>query len=264
MNRYFIYLSYDGARYHGWQRQPNGSSVEETVERSLSLLLRRDVNIVGAGRTDTGVNASSMPAHFDVESDDETLFTNNSGETFVHKLQYKLNRILPADIAVQKIVRVRPDAHARFDAVERTYYYYITTEKNPFRVEHYYRIPFDVDFGRMNEAADLLVRKGDFASFAKTNSDVKTTICDVRRAVWVDLGDNAWRFEITADRFLRNMVRAVVGTLLDVGRGRMQPSDMENVLRDRNRCAAGESVFGGALFLHEVKYPANVFDYELP
>lgn len=186
MNRYFIYLSYDGARYHGWQRQPNGSSVEETVERSLSLLLRRDVNIVGAGRTDTGVNASSMPAHFDVESDDETLFTKNNGETFVHKLQYKLNRILPADIAVQKIVRVRPDAHARFDAVERTYYYYITIEKNPFRVEHYYRIPFDVDFGRMNEAADLLVRKGDFASFAKTNSDVKTTICDVRRAVWVD------------------------------------------------------------------------------
>lgn len=261
MNRYFIYLSYNGANYHGWQRQPNGISVEETVERALTLVLGRNIDIVGAGRTDAGVNAMSMPAHFDYAGELPSFAPLTAGRTQEQQLQFKLNRMLPPDIAVEKIVRVRDEAHARFDAVERTYHYYITTKKSPFRAAHYFRIPFDIDVDKMNEAAKHLVKRGDFVSFAKTHSDVKTTICDVRRAEWVDLGDCAWRFEITADRFLRNMVRAVVGTLLDVGRGRMKPSDMENVLADCDRRAAGESVFGGALFLYEVKYPQSVFEY---
>lgn len=262
MKRYFLFLSYDGAGYHGWQRQPNGVSVEETVEHALSLLLRREVDIVGAGRTDTGVNAKCMPAHFDITDEDERIVKPALRGTFEEGLEYKLNKILPRDIAVDKVVRVNGVAHARFDACERTYHYYVTTKKNVFTFPHCFTVPPGIDFNRMNEAARLLVRRDDFASFAKTHTDVKTTVCDVRRAVWENVGDSTWRFEITADRFLRNMVRAVVGTLLDVGRGRLCVTDVEKVLAHHDRCAAGESVPGGALFLHSVKYPERVFKYE--
>lgn len=254
-----MFLSYDGANYHGWQRQPNGASVEEAVERALSLLIGRKTDVTGAGRTDAGVNALYMPAHFDIAGDTAALLPMKGGGAFEQRLHYKLNRILPPDIAVRGILKVRPDAHARFDAVERTYHYYVTAVKDPFRASHCLRIPPGLDFDRMNEAAAFLVGKLDAASFAKAGSDVKTTVCDVRRARWEAAGQGLWRFEMTADRFLRNMVRAVVGTLLDVGRGRIQPGEMEAVIRGRNRCAAGESVSGGALFLHKVRYPESVF-----
>lgn len=247
MARYFLTFSYDGTAYHGWQVQPNADSVQQQLNRALSVLLQSEVSTVGAGRTDTGVHASMMVAHFDAEIDDEARFC------------FKLNRLLPPDIAVQSIRRVRPDAHARFDALSRTYHYFVYTGKCPFLRHYANQLFFEPDYERMNRAAELLLRTTDFTSFSKLHTDTKTNNCRVTKACWTPVADGSWRFEITADRFLRNMVRAVVGTLLWVGQGRMSLDDFQRVIDCRNRCAAGDSVAARALFLVDITYPDDVY-----
>ena len=246
MQRYFIYLSYDGTRYHGWQAQPNGISVQEEIQSCLSILLRRSVEITGAGRTDAGVHARQMVAHFDVEEViDEA------------QLAYRLNRMLPRDIAVHRIERVRGDLHARFSATSRTYHYFIHVGRDPFQRHYSLEMPYELDFDRMNEAARFLLEVKDFGAFCKAGADVKTTLCEVSKAQWelIEAGDVArWRFVITANRFLRNMVRAVVGTLVDVGRGKISIEEFRQIIASGSRSNAGESMPGNALFLWEVKY----------
>jgi len=241
--RYFIHLSYDGTNYHGWQVQPNGSSVQAELQRALSTLLRQPIEIVGAGRTDAGVHARKMVAHFDVE---ELLNLKQTA--------YRMNRILPRDIAVEKIERVGDDMHARFSATSRTYHYYIHTHKDPFCRAYSCETHYDLDFDAMNEAARFLLTQDDFASFCKTGADVKTTICHVTHAQWHQTSPTTWYFEITANRFLRNMVRAVVGTLIDVGRHRIDLEDFKQIVENKTRTAAGESMPGHALFLEDVSY----------
>ena len=241
--RYFIYFSYDGTNYHGWQIQPNANSVQEELQKALTTLLRKDVEVLGAGRTDTGVHARFMAAHFDYDIPVDC-----------HQLKYKLNRLLPRDIAVSKIEQVADDMHARFSAVSRTYRYYVTTCKDPFNRIYSWQTHFELDFALMNEAAALLRDYEDFGAFCKSHSDVKTTLCDVMYAKWHQTSDDSWYFEITANRFLRNMVRAVVGTLVEVGRHRMTIDDFRKVIEGKKRTEAGESMPGHALFLERVEY----------
>ena len=247
-HRYFVFFSYDGSAYHGWQIQPNAKSVQECLNKALSVLLRDTIETVGAGRTDTGVNAKSMAAHFDCcRLLDGKWLTD------------KLNRILPPDIAVDNVRLVKSDAHARFDAKARTYHYFVYIKKNPFLRHFATRLHFVPDFDLMNIAAKELLQTSDFTSFSKLHTDVKTNICKVTKAEWKEVEPGLWRFEITADRFLRNMVRAVVGTLLEVGRGRMTLDEFKGVIACKNRCAAGDSVPGNALALVNVVYPENLF-----
>ena len=241
--RYFITFSYDGTRYHGWQIQPNGDSVQERLEWALSTLLRQEVNVTGAGRTDAGVHARVMVAHFDF---DEAIDCQ--------QLCYKLNRLLPFDIAVQEVKQVSDDMHARFSATSRTYHYYIHTKKDPFRRAYSCEIHYPLDFALMNEAGKILTTYEDFGAFCKSHTDVKTTICHVTEARWVQTSETAWYFRITANRFLRNMVRAVVGTLIDVGRGKLSIEEFRKVIEGKRRTEAGESMPGNALFLEDVRY----------
>ncbi|MCM1312252.1 MAG: tRNA pseudouridine(38-40) synthase TruA [Bacteroides sp.] len=276
--RFFIYLSYDGAQYHGWQIQPNGVSVQEVMQKALSTLLRETTDIVGAGRTDAGVNAKVMVAHFDCSDAAASVIMQHCGEETVplsaacpevrlaeatRTFVKKMNRILPPDISVQKILPVKADAHARFDAVARTYHYYVTTEKSPFSRYYSYRFPQVLDFALMNEAARRLFNYTDFTSFSKLHTDVKTNNCRIMAAEWTQTADTEWVFTIKADRFLRNMVRAVVGTLFEVGRGRMSVEEFCRVIERKDRCAAGSSVPGNALFLAEVEYPADIFELNI-
>ena len=241
--RYFIELSYDGTVYHGWQVQPNGESVQGVLQRALSMLLRTDIAITGAGRTDAGVHASMMVAHFDVEEHPQ-----------LSNLVYRLNGILPHDIAIHRIYPVPDDAHARFSATARTYHYYVHTRKSPFLRDRSWRLVHTPDFAAMNRAAAALLEYEDFTSFSKLNTDTKTNICHIRAARWVQLSDYEWRFEITADRFLRNMVRAIVGTLMEVGRGILTLDGFRQVIEQKNRSAAGDSVPARGLFLVDVEY----------
>ena len=242
--RYFIQLSYDGTAYHGWQRQPNGQSVQETLEGALGTLLRHSVEVVGAGRTDAGVHASMMVAHMD-----------SPMELDCPQLVYKLNKLLPRDIAVQSVWQVDDDMHARFSATSRTYHYFIHTHKNPFLRDRSWLVTFPLDFKHMNEAAQRLFDYEDFTSFSKVNTDTKTNLCYITEARWEEVEQGSWRFTITANRFLRNMVRAIVGTLVEVGRGRMTIDEFCKVIEQQNRCSAGESVPAHALFLTRVEYP---------
>lgn len=248
MARYFIEFSYDGAAYHGWQIQPNAPTVQQAMERALSLVMRSAVQVVGAGRTDTGVNASCMVAHVDLPDDIDTA-----------QLAYKLNRILPPDIAVAAVRRVRDDAHARFHAVARRYCYYVTTRKSPFARRYACRVSGDMDFEAMNRAASLLLEYTDFTSFSKLHTDVKTNNCRVTHAAWRRIDDSHFVFEIEADRFLRNMVRAIVGTLLMVGRGKLTQDGFRRVIECKERCSAGDSAPAEALFLVQVKYPEDIY-----
>lgn len=243
MQRYFIYFSYDGTAYHGWQIQPNGNSVQEEMQRALSLLMRHDIEVVGAGRTDAGVHARQMVAHFDTDSIIDC-----------RQLAYRMNRILPKDIAVDRITPVAHDMHARFSAIHRTYHYYVHTHKDPFCRHYSYALHYPLDFAKMNDAASHLLNVDDFGAFCKSHSDVKTTICNVIEACWIQDSEHSWHFVITANRFLRNMVRAVVGTLIEVGRGRMTVEEFDAVVAGHKRTAAGESVPGNALFLEKVEY----------
>ena len=243
--RYFITLSYDGTHYHGWQVQPNGTSVQEKLQWALSTILRQqDIQVTGAGRTDARVHARMMVAHFDVETMNFEL----------QDLTYKLNRLLPQDIAIQKIEPVSDEMHARFSATSRTYHYYIHTVKDPFLRAYSCELHYPLDFQRMNEAAAILMTYDDFGAFCKAHADVKTTLCHITVAQWHQTSTTSWYFEITANRFLRNMVRAVVGTLIDVGRGRLSLDDFRKVIEGKRRTEAGESMPANALFLEEVKY----------
>lgn len=254
MQRYFITLSYDGAGYHGWQIQPNGISVQERLQQALSTLLRQPIEVVGAGRTDAGVHAAMMVAHFDVPTADDGDAAALPEDFSPKQLAYRLNRILPRDIAVKRVEAVAPEMHARFSAVSRTYYYYLHTEKNPFLRTTSWETHYLLDFPAMNEAAAWLLTQSDFASFCKVGADVKTTLCQLTRAEWVQLSPTSWRFEITANRFLRNMVRAVVGTLVEVGRHRITLADFQRIVESKRRTAAGESMPAHALFLVDIKY----------
>ena len=251
--RYFITLSFDGTAYCGWQVQPNGTSVQGTLEHALSTLLRRDVAITGAGRTDAGVHAAMMVAHFDADAA-EMPASPRAGQTPTDYLAYRLNGMLPPDIAIQSIVPVAPDMHARFSARARTYYYYVHTRKSPFLRDRSWRLAAEPDFALMNEAAAMLLDVQDFTSFSKLHTDARTNICHVTQARWVQLAPAEWRFEITADRFLRNMVRAIVGTLMEVGRGTLTLDAFRDVIAQKNRAAAGDSVPARGLFLQRVEY----------
>ena len=241
--RYFITLSYDGTNYHGWQVQPNGNSVQEELQRALSLLLREPIAITGAGRTDAGVHARMMVAHFDTDQPVDCA-----------QLAYKLNRLLPKDIAVQRVEPVEAEMHARFSATSRTYHYFIHTRKDPFCRQYSCELHYDLDFELMNEAAQVLIEYDDFGAFCKSHADVKTTLCQVTEARWEQLTETQWRFTITANRFLRNMVRAVVGTLVDVGRHRLTVNDFRRIVEGKQRTDAGESMPGCALFLVDIRY----------
>lgn len=248
MFRYFIYFSYDGAAYHGWQVQPNAITVQQVLEDALAKLVRQPVPLVGAGRTDAGVNAACMVAHGDFPC-----------EVDCAQLVYKLNKILPPDIAVSDVRRVKDDAHARFDALSRRYNYRVVTAKSPFARRYACRVLPGVDFEAMNRAAEILYEYTDFTSFSKLHTDVKTNNCKVTFARWRQVGDNEWVFEIEADRFLRNMVRAIVGTLLLVGRGKLTLDGFRAVIENKARGEAGDSAMGEALFLVDVKYPDDIF-----
>ena len=248
MFRYFIYFSYDGAAYHGWQVQPNAITVQQVLEEALAKLVRQPVPLVGAGRTDAGVNAACMVAHGDFPAELDT-----------RQLVYKLNKILPPDIAVSDVRRVKDDAHARFDALSRRYNYRVVTAKSPFARKYACRVMPGIDFDAMNRAASVLYEYTDFTSFSKLHPDVKTNNCKVTFAQWRQVGECEWVFEIEADRFLRNMVRAIVGTLLLVGRGKMTLDGFRAVIENKARGEAGDSAMGEALFLVDVKYPDTIF-----
>lgn len=241
--RYFIWFSYDGTNYHGWQLQPNGNTVQAELQRGLSLLLRENISVTGAGRTDTGVHARQMAAHFDTEVSFD-----------YDELTRKMNGVLPQDISVNKVEKVSADMHARFSAVSRTYHYYIHTKKNPFLRHFSLEIHYQLDFLLMNEAARILQEYDDFGAFCKAGSDVKTTICHITEAKWHQTAEDAWYFEITANRFLRNMVRAVVGTLIEVGRHRMSLDEFRKVIEGGRRTQAGESMPALALSLEKIVY----------
>lgn len=251
--RYFIQLSYDGTGYHGWQVQPNGVSVQEVLQKALSTLLRQPTEVTGAGRTDAGVHASMMVAHFDWPAD-------HKGEGCEEmpldctQLTYKLNRLLPPDVAVQAVRPVGPEMHARFSATRRTYHYYIHTRKDPFLRGYSWQVNVPLDFALMNEAAQVLLEYSDFTSFSKTGTDVKTNICQLTEARWEQLKPGEWRFTVSANRFLRNMVRAIVGTLVEVGRHRITISQMRHAIEAKDRQRAGESVPGHALYLTNIEY----------
>ena len=241
--RYFIHLAYDGTRYHGWQIQPNGTSVEGEIELRLSTLLRQPIDIVGAGRTDAGVHARHMVAHFDFENGCDT-----------KQLCYRLNRMMPPDICIYKIEKVADDLYARFSATSRTYHYYISTKRNPFNRQYTWLCHYDLDFELMNQAAEILMEYKDFASFCKSHTDVKTTLCNIIEAKWIKDDEGCYYFRIKANRFLRNMVRAVVGTLVEVGRHRLSLDDFRNVIEGKKRTMAGESMPTNALFLERIEY----------
>jgi tRNA pseudouridine38-40 synthase len=249
VQRYFIYLAYEGTNYHGWQVQPNGVSVQECLQKALSTLLRVETEVVGAGRTDAGVHAKLMVAHFDSENEDLNL----------ELLTDKLNRLLPPDISVYRVCKVHPEAHARFDALSRTYKYYITSVKSPFNRHLKWRIHGSLNYELMNEAANILFEYTDFTSFSKLHTDVKTNNCKIMQAEWSQEDETTWVFTVKADRFLRNMVRAIVGTLVEVGRGKMSIEEFRKVIEHKDRCKAGASVPGHALFLVDIEYPAETF-----
>ena len=244
--RYFITLSYDGTHYHGWQVQPNGITVQSELERGLSLLLRQPIAVTGAGRTDAGVHARRMVAHFDTEAAFDPA-----------RLAAKLNSLLHHDISIWDIHQVSDALHARFSATRRTYRYFIHTEKDPFLAAYSCLLRYRLDFEAMNCAAATLLRHDDFAAFCKSHADVGTTLCKVYAAEWHQTGAHSWYFEISANRFLRNMVRAVVGTLIEVGRGRLSLEGFQDVVRSGRRTEAGESMPANALFLETVEYPAE-------
>ena len=255
--RYFIHLAYNGTNYCGWQTQPGLPTVQQTLEQALSTLLRQPVAVVGCGRTDTGVHASDFYAHFTLPENSSLSETENSNqEKNISRcsLTFKLNSFLPEDIAIFDIFPVAENAHARFDATARTYQYHVSNRRLPFRQGLYSRIYFEPNMELMNRGAEILMEYDDFTSFAKLHTQVKTNICHLTHARWEWL-DDEWVFTIRSNRFLRNMVRSVTGTLLDVGRGKLTLDGLREVIERKNRCAAGVSMPPQGLFLTKVEYP---------
>lgn len=253
-SRYFIYLSYNGKNFSGWQTQPNAITVQEVLERCLSVILRAKTPVVGAGRTDSGVHARVMVAHFD---------THVPYAFVTQQLAFKLNCMLPKDIAIQRIVPVCENAHARFDALWREYKYYVTFVKDPFSYEYKWFSSQPLDVDAMNSGAKILLDYSDFTSFSKLHTDVKTNICRLMHAAWSRDGAHSWVFTIRADRFLRNMVRAVVGTLVEMGRGKLKEEGLRAIVESKNRSMAGASMPGHALFLEDIGYPSELFGVKL-
>lgn len=243
MARYFAELSYKGTRYHGWQVQPNALTVQELLEKALATALRREVSTTGSGRTDTGVHALQQFAHFDLEEEDPSGMLSN------------VNALLPEDIAVRRFIRVHDGAHARFDAISRSYLYQMHFRKDPFLHRFSWRTAKDMDLERMNRGAELIRAHTDFGCFCKSHSGAATTLCRVTRAEWVTAGGDRLEFHITANRFLRGMVRAVVGTLLDLGRGKISLDGLKGILDQGDRRGAGEAVPPEGLYLSKVEYP---------
>ncbi len=245
--RYFIELSYNGKNYHGWQIQPNATSVQEVIQNALSTLLRKEINIMGAGRTDAGVHATQMFAHFDVDHIIE-----------VSELRDRMNAFLPEDIVINTVFLTDDNAHTRFDALSRTYEYRIWLGRNPFVVDTTWQLyQQQLAVEKMNEAARMLLNYSNFKSFSKSKTDVKTYNCKITNAVW-ELKGNSLVFHITADRFLRNMVRAIVGTLVEVGLGKKSKEDVIRIIESQDRTKAGVSVPAQGLFLTEVAYPETI------
>jgi len=257
MQRYFIKMAFNGANYHGWQIQENADTVQAEVENALSVLLAANIEVTGAGRTDTGVHAREFFAHFEVE----TVFEKD----FIDDLVYRMNSIVPSDISIIDIFPVRSDVHARFSALSRTYRYYICRAKDPFNNNFAWRIYGDMNVDAMNEAANTLFDYIDFTSFSKLHSDVKTNNCKIMQARWTEeslpTGEAGGFlvFTITADRFLRNMVRAITGTLVDVGKGKISIQVFRNIIEAKNRGDAGYSVPAKGLFLEKIEYPKDIF-----
>jgi tRNA pseudouridine38-40 synthase len=249
MTRYFIFLSYRGTAYYGWQLQPGRRTVQGVLAAALSTVLSRPTAVTGAGRTDTGVHASFFCAHFDAERDD--LGADN-------QLIYNLNSLLPDDIAVSRIVKVSSDASARFDALSRTYRYTISRVKDPFVADTSWLLYWPLDLQRLNAASGILLRHSDFTSFSRLHGGNRTNICRVTEAEWHEQGSMTI-FTVTADRFLRNMVRALVGTLIPVGRGKLDPEGFEEIIKGRNRGLAGQSAPAQGLSLTAIEYPAELF-----
>jgi tRNA pseudouridine38-40 synthase len=244
--RYFVQLSYDGSHFHGWQRQPNALSVQEVLEAALSKILRQEkVITTGCGRTDTGVHATEFYAHFNAMNAIED----------AEQVVFRVNQVLPKSIAIQRIFPVGDKAHSRFDATERGYHYFLHFKKDPFLHQRSMYYPYELDMEKMNAAAQYLIRQGDFSSFCKSGGGQKTNICDVRKAEWSVNEKGQWVFHIVADRFLRNMVRAVVGTLIEVGRGKLEVAAMQEIIELQQRGAAGDSVYACGLYLTQVSYP---------
>lgn len=247
--RFFIFISYKGTSYHGWQLQPNALTVQKILDEALSRVMDEEITTTGAGRTDTGVHASVFCAHFESRAGDPETDKN---------LVFRLNRYLPKDISVSAIRRVWPDAHARFSAISRTYTYYISKVKDPFREESSWFIHGNLDVSLMNQACAILMEQSDFSSFSKLHSDNKTNICKIYSAIWTE-EVNGLVFTIRADRFLRNMVRAIAGTMIDVGSGKMNLDEFRDIILARDRCKAGKSVPAKALFLTGIEYPDEIF-----
>ncbi len=244
--RYFIELSYNGKDYHGWQIQPESVSVQEVLERTFSTYFRQEIKITGAGRTDTGVHAAQMFAHMDCDPIEE-----------LEDAVYRLNSFLPKDISVKEIFPVAKDAHARFDATQREYQYKVIQSKNPFLYESAFLVPQELDVDRMNEAAAILLTYKDFQCFSRSKTDVKTYHCDIVHAGW-NWEDEILVFTIRADRFLRNMVRAIVGTLLEIGLGKMEVDQLHAIIQSKDRSEAGASVPAHGLYLTRVTYPESI------
>ena len=282
MGRYFIHLAYNGASYNGWQTQPGLPTVQQTIEGALSTLLRQPVAVVGCGRTDTGVHASDFYAHFSLTPNPSPI---GEGSLDCDNLAFKLNNVLPPDIAIFDIFPVADNAHARYDATARTYQYHVSDRRLPFRQGQYCRIYYRPDLEKMNEAAKVLMEYEDFTSFAKLHTQVKTNICHLTEARWdfvpiknyelkvkseVDADEKLithnseliteyeWVFTIRSNRFLRNMVRSVTGTLLDVGRGKLSIEGLREIVEKKDRCAAGVSMPACGLFLTKVEYPGQL------
>ena len=249
-HRYFIQLAYNGKNYHGWQVQPNAITVQEKLENALMIILRQKIEVCGAGRTDTGVHASFFVAHFEVEK--EILQSE--------KLAFKLNRFLPFDIRIDTIFEVKSDMHARFNALSRTYFYFLSYQKEPFKNDTIAFTSYKLDIDLMNEAALALFDYTDFTSFSKLHTDVKTNNCKIMKAGW-EMTNEGLVFEIKADRFLRNMVRAIVGTLIEVGRKKMTIAEFRKVIEDKDRAVAGASALAHGLFLANIEYPPEVEAY---
>ena len=244
--RYFLEFSYNGKAYHGWQNQPNAITVQEVLEKALSTILKSKISTMGAGRTDAGVHASQMFAHFDFEGDIKS-----------KDLVYKMNSFLPIDIAVTDVFKVSAEAHARFNALSRTYQYKISILKNVFNYDLAYSVQLPLNIEAMNNACKILLEYKDFQCFSKSNTDVKTYNCDIKEAFWA-LNCNQLTFTITADRFLRNMVRAIVGTMINIGLGKLEPDDLHKIIDSKNRSEAGFSVPAHGLYLVEIAYPSTI------
>ena len=252
-HRYFLKLAYNGQNYFGWQVQKKENTVQAEINKAMCTIFKEEINVVGCGRTDTGVHARDFYAHFDL--------SENLTKTGIQKAISSLNGYLPKDIAIDDIIAVNPKANARFDALSRTYKYYIVQKKDPFMDRFAYIYFVDLDMKMMNKAAEILFEYNDFTSFSKAKTQTKTNNCKISKAKW-EKSDSTLVFTITADRFLRNMVRAIVGTLIDVGRNKITIDQFRKIIEQKNRSAAGFSVPAHGLFLHSIEYPKSTFIHQ--